>query len=204
MRDPAVIAVLSRRGGGRMMLTRRKPRRLLRRRAGARRRLARGRGGRDRRHRRRQRRRQDLAHPHHRRHASARRAAASCYRGADIAGWPSHKVCDLGIGQVAEGRQVFPTLSVAENLDDGRDAAARARRARAQPRAGLRAVSGAGRAPRPGGRHAVGRRAADAGDRPLPDGRAGTGDVRRALARPCAGDRAERAADACAISTARG
>jgi len=41
------------------------------------------------------------------------------YRGADIAGWPSHKVCELGIGQVAEGRQVFPTLSVAENLATG-------------------------------------------------------------------------------------
>jgi branched-chain amino acid transport system ATP-binding protein len=38
------------------------------------------------------------------------------YRGTDITGWPSHKVCDLGIGQVAEGRQVFPTLTVAENL----------------------------------------------------------------------------------------
>jgi branched-chain amino acid transport system ATP-binding protein len=41
------------------------------------------------------------------------------YRGVNIAGWPSHKVCDLGIGQVAEGRQVFPTLSVAENLSMG-------------------------------------------------------------------------------------
>ncbi len=41
------------------------------------------------------------------------------YRGADIAGLPSYKVCNLGIGQVAEGRQVFPTLSVAENLDMG-------------------------------------------------------------------------------------
>jgi branched-chain amino acid transport system ATP-binding protein len=41
------------------------------------------------------------------------------YRDRDIAGWPSHKVCDLGIGQVAEGRQVFPTLSVAENLAMG-------------------------------------------------------------------------------------
>jgi len=41
------------------------------------------------------------------------------YRGSDIAGWPSHKVCNLGIGQVAEGRQVFPTLTVAENLDMG-------------------------------------------------------------------------------------
>jgi branched-chain amino acid transport system ATP-binding protein len=41
------------------------------------------------------------------------------FRGQDIAGAPSHKVCNLGIGQVAEGRQVFPTLSVAENLAMG-------------------------------------------------------------------------------------
>jgi branched-chain amino acid transport system ATP-binding protein len=41
------------------------------------------------------------------------------YRGTDIAGWPSYKVCNLGIGQVAEGRQVFPTLTVAENLGTG-------------------------------------------------------------------------------------
>ena len=41
------------------------------------------------------------------------------YRGTDIAGWPSHRVCDLGIGQVAEGRQVFPSLTVAENLAMG-------------------------------------------------------------------------------------
>jgi len=42
-----------------------------------------------------------------------------CYRGVEISGWPSHRVCDLGIGQVAEGRQVFPTLSVEENLEIG-------------------------------------------------------------------------------------
>ena len=36
-----------------------------------------------------------------------------------IEGLPAHKVCNLGIGQVAEGRQVFPTLSVAENLTTG-------------------------------------------------------------------------------------
>ena len=41
------------------------------------------------------------------------------YHGKDIAGWPSHRVCDLGIGQVAEGRQVFPSLSVDENLAIG-------------------------------------------------------------------------------------
>jgi branched-chain amino acid transport system ATP-binding protein len=41
------------------------------------------------------------------------------FRGTDISGWPSHRVCDRGIGQVAEGRQVFPSLTVAENLDTG-------------------------------------------------------------------------------------
>jgi branched-chain amino acid transport system ATP-binding protein len=37
----------------------------------------------------------------------------------EIAGLPSYKVCNLGIGQVAEGRQIFPNLSVSENLDMG-------------------------------------------------------------------------------------
>jgi branched-chain amino acid transport system ATP-binding protein len=37
----------------------------------------------------------------------------------NIGGWESHRVCNLGIGQVAEGRQVFPTLTVLENLEMG-------------------------------------------------------------------------------------
>jgi branched-chain amino acid transport system ATP-binding protein len=41
------------------------------------------------------------------------------YRGTDITGWPSYRACNLGIGQVAEGRQVFPSLTVLENLDTG-------------------------------------------------------------------------------------
>jgi len=41
------------------------------------------------------------------------------FNDVDIAGWPSYRVCNLGIGQVAEGRQIFPTLSVGENLDMG-------------------------------------------------------------------------------------
>jgi branched-chain amino acid transport system ATP-binding protein len=41
------------------------------------------------------------------------------FRGTEISGWPSHRVCDCGIGQVAEGRQLFPTLTVAENLETG-------------------------------------------------------------------------------------
>jgi branched-chain amino acid transport system ATP-binding protein len=41
------------------------------------------------------------------------------FRGTDIAGWPSHRVCERGVGQVAEGRQIFPTLTVADNLAMG-------------------------------------------------------------------------------------
>ncbi len=41
------------------------------------------------------------------------------YGGKEIAGWPSHKVCELGIAQVAEGRQIFPNMSVGENLEMG-------------------------------------------------------------------------------------
>jgi branched-chain amino acid transport system ATP-binding protein len=41
------------------------------------------------------------------------------YAGKDIAGLPSHRICELGIGQVAEGRQIFPSMSVLENLEMG-------------------------------------------------------------------------------------
>ena len=41
------------------------------------------------------------------------------FRGQDIAGWPSHRVANLGIGQVAEGRQIFAGLTVEENLEVG-------------------------------------------------------------------------------------
>jgi branched-chain amino acid transport system ATP-binding protein len=55
------------------------------------------------------------------------------FRGEDILGWPSHRICNLGIGQVAEGRQIFPTLTVDENLDIGA-MLPRARRSRAKNR----------------------------------------------------------------------
>jgi branched-chain amino acid transport system ATP-binding protein len=37
----------------------------------------------------------------------------------EIRGLPSHVICNLGIGQVAEGRQIFPNLTVRENLEMG-------------------------------------------------------------------------------------
>ncbi len=64
------------------------------------------------------------------------------YRGLDISGWPSHRVCDLGIGQVAEGRQVFPSLSVARKSGMG----ALLPRARAERR---RTSNGSSRCSRP-------------------------------------------------------
>ena len=47
------------------------------------------------------------------------RAGRISFKGTDITALESHRICDLGIGQVAEGRQVFPTLTVEENLAMG-------------------------------------------------------------------------------------
>jgi branched-chain amino acid transport system ATP-binding protein len=47
------------------------------------------------------------------------RAGTIRFKGQEIGGLPSYKVCDLGVGQVAEGRQIFPTMTVAENLEMG-------------------------------------------------------------------------------------
>jgi branched-chain amino acid transport system ATP-binding protein len=58
------------------------------------------------------------------------------HRGEDITGWTSDRVCERGIAQVAEGRQVFPSLSVLENLRTG----ALLRRSRARVAANLERV----------------------------------------------------------------
>jgi branched-chain amino acid transport system ATP-binding protein len=47
------------------------------------------------------------------------RSGSISFNGAPIAGLSSHLICDRGIGQVAEGRQVFPSLTVLENLEVG-------------------------------------------------------------------------------------
>ena len=63
------------------------------------------------------------------------------YKGAAIGGLPSYKVCNLGIGQVAEGRQIFPSLSVLENLEMG----ALLPRARGKEKSTIEEVFGMGR-----------------------------------------------------------
>jgi len=64
------------------------------------------------------------------------RAGRVVFKGRDITRLPSHVICNLGIGQVAEGRQVFPSLTVEENLQMG----ALLPRARAGARASIERV----------------------------------------------------------------
>jgi branched-chain amino acid transport system ATP-binding protein len=47
------------------------------------------------------------------------RAGKIVFKGRRIDRLESHRICNLGIGQVAEGRQVFPSLTVLENLEMG-------------------------------------------------------------------------------------
>ena len=94
-----------------------------------------------------------------------------------------------GLVLVPEGRMVFPSLSVHENLRLG--AINRARPRRLAQRASTHVYHVFPRLlerERPGGGHALGRRAADAGHRPRPDGAAHADAARRADARPGAGD----------------
>ena len=90
----------------------------------------------------------------------------------------------LGIAHVPEGRQVFKTLTVRENLEMG--AYPKAGRAQLDADAGPHphAVPDPGRTRRPAGRHAVGRRAADGGDRPRPGLCAPAADAGRAVDGP--------------------
>jgi len=106
-----------------------------------------------------------------RRHSRHRKARAGTVRfdGIDITGLPSHRVCEAGIGHVAEGRQVFPKSQRAGKSRDGRGAKAGPCREKATldrvfalfPRLIERRKQAAG---------PVGRRTADARHRPLPDG----------------------------------
>ena len=44
------------------------------------------------------------------------RAGRISFAGRDLAGLESHEICNLGIGHVAEGRQLFPGLTTLEKL----------------------------------------------------------------------------------------
>jgi len=47
------------------------------------------------------------------------RSGKIVFEGSRIDGLESHQICNLGIGQVAEGRQVFSSLTVLADLQSG-------------------------------------------------------------------------------------
>src|SRR2546429_8094237 len=47
------------------------------------------------------------------------RAGSITFKGAPITGLESHRTCNLGIGQAAEGRQVLSPLTALGNLERG-------------------------------------------------------------------------------------
>jgi branched-chain amino acid transport system ATP-binding protein len=87
------------------------------------------------------------------------------FLGKSIQRMEADKIVRLGLSHVPEGREVFPFLSVRENLMMG----AYPRSGRRRSRTGLRLFPAAERANQPAGRSAFRRRAADAGDRPGAD-----------------------------------
>ena len=136
--------------------------------------------GRGRRSARAQRRRQE----HHAQdHHGARQPSQGQVRfeGKPITALPAHKLARLGIGYVPEDRRIFKLLTVMENLRTGLD---RSGVTEARKQELLDKVFAyfprAGRAAQPGRRHAVGRRAADAGHRPRHDAGAQDHPARRA------------------------
>ena len=96
-----------------------------------------------------------------------------CSRASPSRGLPPHKLARIGIGYVPEDRRIFKLLTVMENLRTGLD-----RRGVSEARKkGLldkmfAYFPRAGRASQSGRRHALGRRAADAGHRSCHDARA--------------------------------
>lgn len=47
------------------------------------------------------------------------RGGSILFEGNSVDGWPSHRIVKAGLVQVAEGRKLFPRLSVLENLEMG-------------------------------------------------------------------------------------
>jgi branched-chain amino acid transport system ATP-binding protein len=65
-------------------------------------------------------------------------AGTITFMGTDLASLPPHKITELGIAHVPEGRQVFPEMTVLENLEIG----SYAPRARADRKSSLELVYG--------------------------------------------------------------
>ena len=89
------------------------------------------------------------------------------FNGAPLDGLPPYRVAQAGLGLVPEGRQIFPTLSVEENLIA--TAAARFGPPRWRLKDIYQMFPKPGRAPPQHGQPVLRRRATNAGDRAQPD-----------------------------------
>ena len=94
------------------------------------------------------------------------RGGAAHFDGRALIGLPPYRIAQAGLGLVPEGRQIFPTLTVEENLVA--TAAARFGPPRWRLRDVYAVLPGARRTAPPHGQRDFRRRAADAGDRPRP------------------------------------
>ena len=105
------------------------------------------------------------------------------FDGVDITGMKPWRIAPLGIVHAPEGRSVFGTLTVEENLTLEFRRSLGRKGVECRPRARVRAVPASRRAPQAGGRHALGRRAAHAGARAGARAAAAPAHRRRAVAR---------------------
>src|SRR5215467_10933005 len=110
------------------------------------------------------------------------RAGRIEFEGARLDGLRSAQIVARGIAHVPEGRQLFPTLTVRDNLELG------ARAAHGRARSRLRPFPAAARARAAAGRNPLGRRAADVRDRARAHGAATPALARRAEPGAGAGD----------------
>lgn len=46
-------------------------------------------------------------------------AGSITFKGAKINGLPPHKICEMGLVQIPQGRQIFPEMKISENLEMG-------------------------------------------------------------------------------------
>ena len=86
------------------------------------------------------------------------------FKDRDVTGWMSNRVVELGLGLVPQGRRVFPSLSVRENLL----VAVRGRKGPWTVDRVMELIPSPSGTRRESGGQAFGRRTADAGHRPRP------------------------------------
>ena len=151
---------------------------------------------------RRQRRRQD--------HDAARASAAWCAAAARSVSAASASTARRprtssrrGVAHVPDGRGTFLELTVEENLRLGAYTRREREAGRADIRPHVRLFPAPEGAAAPAGRHAVGRRAADAGDRARAGAAPAPAAAGRAVVRPGAADRARKFSPSCAASAPR-